>query len=223
MITALYREELHLLANKRIRTVTDLMRQRLAMGKFGSGTSISVNQVLSANYIGDVDKKFDLSYADAVKMVLMDTIDAMALVAGKPSPLFKKLEAAAADPNMGKLIRRVHFVPVTNKKLFDKYYVPSTIGPEDYAWVESDVPTVAVKAMLVHFHPETTASDAEDVQDVKIAKLYQIIKANFDRLQQSGHPKWKDVDLKAPMISGWKSDPAVRFNVDTKKLDTLFD
>ena len=50
-----------------------------------------------------------------------------------------------------------------------------------------------------------------------------IIKANLDRLKATGHPKWKEVDLAAPPIKGWKTDPMVQFKVDVKKLDNLFD
>lgn len=80
------------LAAKNIQSVSDLMRKQFAMGKFGSGTFVTANQVLSANYIGNIEKLFDLTSEEAVKLVLSNKIDAMALVAGKPAPLFKKLD-----------------------------------------------------------------------------------------------------------------------------------
>lgn len=223
LLMSLYCEELHLLGNRSVNSVSDLLKKRLAMGKFGSGTYVSTSQVLSAYFVGDVDKRFDLTYEEAIKALLVDKIDAMAVVAGKPAPLFKKLETIADDPNMGKLLQRLHFIPVDNPKLFKAYYLPSTIGPEDYSWVDESVPTAAVKAVLVYYNNEAEFSKNESARHFKIARLYGMITANIDKLKAEGHPKWREVDLNEPPIEGWRTDPDVKSKVDTKKLDSLFD
>ena len=183
---------------------------------------MTANRVLQICYVGDAEKIFDTSYADAIKQLLVGDIDAMAYVAGKPTALFKKLETIAHDPGMGKLLKRLHFIPIRNKKCLAKYYVASTIGPSDYSWVETEIPTIAPKAVIAYFHDlGNKPGDQEKRQ--KVTQLYNLIKSNIARLKATGHPKWKEVDVDAPPLKGWKIDPSIRHNVELKKIDSLFD
>ncbi len=224
VICQLYNEEVHILANKKIKTVKDLHRKRFATGSFGSGTYVSTAAILSANFVGDVEKIFDIKSEDAVMKLLYDEIDAMALVAGKPTPLFKKMEKMTLDPKMDKLLKRIHFLPVTGSKITEKYYVKSSIDPADYAWIPESVPTVAVKAVLVNYKSNPSDQDENSLgHEMKISKLYQIVKSNIEQLKKNGHPKWKEVDLNAPPLGGWKIDPCVKFEVNPKKVKSIFE
>ncbi|MFH1985723.1 MAG: TAXI family TRAP transporter solute-binding subunit [Pseudomonadota bacterium] len=222
VLLPLYTEELHLLASRRIKCVGDLMKKKIAMGKFGSGTYISTNQVLFANYVGDIDKLFDYTYEAAIKMLLTNKIDAMTLVAGKPVPLFQKLEKIKDDPKLSELLKNLHFVPITNKKLFAQYYEPATLDVSDYSWIEAPVPTVCTRAVLVHYEDSLAVTPSENAKDMEIAKLLKVIKSNISRLQQAGHPKWNEVDFSAPSIKGWRTDSAVQQEGNVNKLDSLF-
>lgn len=164
-----------------------------------------------------------MSYEDAIKDLLVDKIDAMVMDTGKPALLFKKLEKMAGNPEMSALLGRLHFLPITNPRLLEKYYVPSTIDPPDYAWVKAPVPTVALTAILVHYTPAGETGTGAQMKDLKISELYGIIRSSLDDLKTNGHPKWKEVDLQAPPVKGWKSDPAVVHMVDKKRIDQLFD
>ena len=54
------------------------------------------------------------------------------------------------DPRYAPLFAQVHFVPVPADRLRQDYRV-SSIGPDDYAWVQTPVPTIAAQALLVSF------------------------------------------------------------------------
>lgn len=223
VICQLYSEEVHILANEKIKTVKDLMRKKFATGSFGSGTYVSVSAILSLNYVGDVDKIFDLKSEDAIMKLLYGEIDAMVLVAGKPTPLFQKMEKMANDPKLKQLLNRVHFLPITGPHITEKYYVESSIDPADYAWVSKSIPTVAVKSVLVNYNAHPANPDKEELEcDLKLG-LYQILRSNIEELKKTGHPKWNEVNLNAPPLGGWKIDPCVKFDVNPDKVKSIFD
>jgi len=116
----------------------------------------------------------------------------MFYVAGYPVKLFKE-DVTAAD--------RLAVIPITNKSVVEFY--PSVELPAGtYGWQETPVATVAVKSVLISF--DFRRKDCETVG--------QFAKAMADRLPslaESGHPKWKTVDLDFP-LRGWEQYDCVR-------------
>ena len=151
MIYPLYNEEVHLLARKSIRRFTDLEGKAVATGTKGSGNWLTLANLLHQTGIKPSRKITDLKPIDAVIAVLEGKIDAMIYVSGKPVKLFSKLEQLKKNPKFRDLMDTVHFVPLNDPKLLEDYYVASTIGPDDYAWLANKVPTLAVKALLIAF------------------------------------------------------------------------
>src|SRR5216117_2316533 len=140
MVFPLYNEEVHLLARKGIASFDDLAGKRVAIGREGSGTYLTVRLL------------FKVSEVAQREMVLIDTdgalaelragrIDAMFFVAGYPVRLLA--EGVAAADNLV-------LVPITNKDIAE-FYPSVTIPANTYAWQPEPVQTVAVKAVLVSF------------------------------------------------------------------------
>ncbi len=191
MVFPLYNEEVHLLARKGIASFDDLAGKRVAIGREGSGTYLTVRLL------------FKVSEVAPREMVLIDTdgalaelragrIDAMFFVAGYPVRLLA--EGVAAADNLV-------LVPITNKDIAE-FYPSVTIPANTYAWQPEPVQTVAVKAVLVSF--DYRRGDCDNV-----GRLAQVLSTNFEWLTKNGHPKWKTVNLEFP-LKGWEQYDCVK-------------
>ena len=205
LIFPFYNEEVHLFANKEIKRFQDLQGKRVALGTYESGTWLTAKNLLNIAGIKPAEE-LSLSTVDAVTAVLLGEVDAMFYVAGKPVKLFTNLNEV--DNEVAMLLKNVHFVPITNEKILDEY-VRSDIGPGEYSWVKTTIPTVAVKAVLISFDFSSGKSAYYRMRCEQLSKIGQSIRYNIGDLKQKGHPKWKEVDLEKK-FGIWKLDECSR-------------
>ena len=222
MIYPLFSEEVHILARKNISRFSDLEGKRIATGTKGSGNWLTIANLLHIMRIAPAEEITDLKPLDAVIAVLEGKVDAMIYVAGKPVNIFKKLEKLGQQPKFSPLIKAVHFLPLDNSDMLKEYYVPSRINASDYSWLEKDVPTIAVKALLVSFDFSRQNSSYYQNRCGQIRKLSLAIRDNLAYLRQNGHPKWRDVDLDTE-IGKWKRDLCAHPDSPSQTKDELYD
>lgn len=191
MVFPLYNEEIHLLAKKSITSFDELANKRVAIGREGSGTYLTVRLL------------FKVSEVAPREMVLIDTdealaelkagrIDAMFYVAGVPVRLLTEGVTAADE---------LALVSITNKDIAE-FYPRVTIPGGTYAWQPQPVESVAVKSVLVSF--DYRRADCENV-----GKFAQLVSTNMESLMKTGHAKWKQVNLEFP-LKGWEQYDCVR-------------
>lgn len=191
MVFPLYNEEIHLLAKKGMNSFDELANKRVAIGREGSGTYLTVRLL------------FKVSEVAPREMVLIDTdealaelkagrIDAMFYVAGLPVKLLSEGVTAADE---------LALVPITNKDIAE-FYPRVTIPGSTYPWQPQPVETVAVKSVLVSF--DYRRADCDNV-----GKFAQVVSTNIESLVKSGHPKWKQVNLEFP-LKGWEQYDCVK-------------
>ena len=185
MVFPLYNEEIHLLGRKEITDFDDLTDRRVAIGREGSGTYLTARLLFK---VSDVAPK---------EMVLIDTdealtelkagrIDAMFYVAGYPVKLLSE-GVTEADG--------LALIPITNKSITE-FYTRAEIPAGTYPWQPQVLSTVAVKAVMISFDFRRKDCDM-------IGQFAQSISTNLAWLVKNGHPKWKSVDLDAP-LKGWE-------------------
>ena len=185
LVFPLYNEEVHLLGRRGITDFDDLTDRRVAIGREGSGTFLTARLL------------FKVSEVNPKEMVLIDTdealaqlkagrIDAMFYVAGYPVKLFTE-NVTDADG--------LALIPITNKSITE-FYPRADIPANTYAGQTDAVPTVAVKATLISFDFRRRDCDL-------VGQFAQTVAANLPWLVKNGHPKWKSVDLNAP-LKGWE-------------------
>ena len=185
LVFPLYNEEVHLLGRRGITDFDDLTDRRVAIGREGSGTFLTARLLFK---VSDVNPK---------EMVLIDTdealaqlkagrIDAMFYVAGYPVKLFTE-NVTEADG--------LALIPITNKSITE-FYPRAEIPANTYAGQPNPVPTVAVKATLISFDFRRRDCDL-------VGQFAQTVSKNLPWLVKNGHPKWKSVDLDAP-LKGWE-------------------
>jgi TRAP transporter TAXI family solute receptor len=172
----LYKEEIHILGDLSLKTLQDLHGKRVAIGPQRSGTYLTAKTIFFQTGITPSKEVF-LGGKEALDSLRRGEIDAMLYVAGAPATLFS--ENTTADD-------KFQLIGVDDKALDS--YLTAVIPAGTYKWQESDVKTVAVKAVLITF-----SYAGEQCQNV--AKVAKIIHENKAWLDANGHPKWREVNL----------------------------
>jgi uncharacterized protein len=204
-----YLEEVHVLARKDIRTLRDLDGKRVSIGLDGSGVWLTAKNIFRILGIR-ADREESLGTDEAIQRVLTGELDAMFYVAGKPTPAFEPLAkiAASGQPEMVQLLEQVHFVPISEPEIFAETYEQDGVflGPEDYPWMTEQVPTAAVRAILVSFDFSSRQNAYYTLRCTQLGTLGQAIRDNLGVLQSGGgHPKWQEVDLDRG-VPRWQRD-----------------
>ncbi len=194
MVFPFYAEEVHVLARKDINSLAELKDKRVAIGQQGSG-----NMLTAMNLFAVIDVKpeqlVQIPPDEGVVAVLSDEVDATIFTAGKPVTLFKNLEQVGNDKG-GKyahLLKQVHFIPVDDPRILEEYEAAS-ITPQDYDFVEKEVPTVAVTSVLVAFDFSSGKNAYYAQRCNQLEAIGRAIRSNIDYLKANGHAKWKEVN-----------------------------
>jgi TRAP transporter TAXI family solute receptor len=207
LIFPFYNEEVHLFANKSIQSFGDLQGKRVVVGEEGSGNWLTAINLLQLTGVKP-SELLQIAPLSGVTAVLKGEADAMFYVAGKPVSLFTKVGNLINKPEFAAMLANVHFVPLDDPQML-REYVAARIGPADYEWLDRETPTIAVKAVLMSFDFSDKQSPYFVQRCKQLAILGQAIRANLDALQQTGHPKWKEVNLDEK-VGIWSLDSCSR-------------
>lgn len=191
MVFPLYNEEIHVLGRKDITDFDNLAGKRVAVGEEGSGTYLTARLLLEVTGVQPAELVM-VGTDEALSRLKANQVDAMFYVAGYPVKLFSEGVAAADE---------LALVPIRNKKAAE-FYLQTKIPAGTYPWQGSEVNTVAVKAVLVSY-------DFRNLDCESVGRLAKILYENIAWLRENGHPKWKSVDLDAP-LKGWEQYDCVR-------------
>jgi TRAP transporter TAXI family solute receptor len=216
LIFPFYNEEVHLFAARSIQRFQDLQGKRLVVGERESGNWLTSTNLLQMLGITPGETLY-LPPKEAAVAVLKGEADAMIYVAGKPVKLFTALGDLKEQPEFAPLFEKVHFVPLEDTLMLREYGA-STIGPADYPWLTDLTPTIAVKAVLMSFDFSSKRSPYFQQRCEELAKIGKAIRGGIEQLKQSGHPKWKEVDLEAD-VGTWQRDTCSRTAVGDTKTD----
>lgn len=204
MILPLYHEEVHILARKEIRQLSDLTGKRVVIGEDGSGHMLTAINLFAM--MGVTPKKIlRKSPPEGVLALLDKQVDAVFFVGGKPVKLFKNLEALKEKDNTKYqfLLSDIHFLPLKEPRMLEEYQV-AEITPQDYAFVGEAVPTIAVTAVLVTYD-FSGGGKRQKARCQQLRTLADVLRKQLPELQAKGHPKWREVRLdEAPPI--WQKD-----------------
>ncbi|MFO1372849.1 MAG: TAXI family TRAP transporter solute-binding subunit [Candidatus Competibacteraceae bacterium] len=207
LIFPFYNEEVHLFASKSIKTINDLQGKRVVVGEQGSGNWLTAMNLLQIASVKPAET-LSMPPLQGVTTVLKGEADAMFYVAGKPVSLFTKVGDLITKPEFAPMLAKVHFVPLDDPRLLREYQ-PAQIGVADYEWSDGNVPTIAVKAVLMSFDFSGKQNPYFVQRCQQLAKLGQVIRANLSQLRQTGHPKWKEVNLEEK-VGIWPLDSCSR-------------
>ncbi len=197
MVFPLYNEEIHLIGRNSLQNFADLEGKRVAVGKEGSGTYLTARLLFEISGVQPAEM-VTFGTNDALAGLKEGTIDAMFYVAGYPVKLL------AADISVED---NLVLLPIENEAITG-FYPRTTIPAGTYDWQQEDVPTVAVKAVLISYN-------FRNVNCENVGRVGKLIYENMDWLKRNGHPKWKAVDLDYP-LKGWQ-----QYDCVARKLGTI--
>ncbi|MCF3638657.1 TAXI family TRAP transporter solute-binding subunit [Rhizobium sp. TRM95111] len=194
----LYNEEIHVLAKKDIATMKDLAGRKVAIGVKDSGTFLTASLILDILQVTDAVRVPDNPDV-ALPKLLSGEIDAFFYVAGAPAALFG---GGAIDGN------RFHLVPITEAPLLATY-TPSRIEAGTYSFQQTPVDVIAVKAVMMTYDYDLKRNAYHRESCRTVSDFSSLILNNLEGLKQTGHPKWKTVDLTA-LPPGWQVGVCVK-------------
>ncbi|MCB0823336.1 MAG: TAXI family TRAP transporter solute-binding subunit [Bacteroidales bacterium] len=182
VVLPLANEEIHLVtkAQNGIMGLQDLNDKTVAIGTIDQGTYATANLIKDRSEVYWTSR--NIHFDQAMNDLHMDHIDAFFFVGSAP--------VAKLDLNPQAMADDLALVPLEDFNGWARYYQNDTIFAGEYKWLEQDVPTFAVRTLLVVNEAKLTPDDKN-----KILKLKMAIQNKFDELKMNGHPKWSEVDF----------------------------
>jgi TRAP transporter TAXI family solute receptor len=194
----LYNEEVHVLARSGLSGIRDLEGQKVAIGVKDSGTFLTASLILDILQVKDAER-LPLNPDEALPKLQAGEIDAFFYVAGAPASLFA---SADIDPD------KFHLLPITEAPLLATYTETSIPGGT-YGFQQEAVDLVAVKAVLMTYDYDPNRNAYHRESCTTVSDFSSLVLNNMDRLRETGHPKWKSVDLTA-LPPGWQVGSCVK-------------
>ncbi|WP_075289098.1 TAXI family TRAP transporter solute-binding subunit [Pararhizobium arenae] len=194
----LYDEEIHILARREIADVKALAGKKVAVGVKDSGTFLTASLVLDILQVEPAEK-LPLNPDAALPKLLSGELDAFFYVAGAPASLF------AGDTIDG---AKFHLLPITQAPLLATY-TKARIEAGTYGFQEEPVDLIAVKAVMMTYDYDIKRNAYQRESCKAVSDFSNLVINNLDRLKQTGHPKWKTVDLTA-LPPGWQVGVCVK-------------
>ncbi|SOF01601.1 hypothetical protein SAMN05446635_9702 [Burkholderia sp. OK233] len=200
LIMPLYDEEINVVvrADSPMKTFVDIKDKSISVGLLGSGTAQTATTLYHLMFGQAIPEQNvqHLSNEDALAALIVKKVDVAIIVVGQPAKLFNDM-----NPELLQQIRPLKVDPNAPETARAKQtYFPTTLRAASYPnWLKEDVPTLTVKAFLVTYDYglRDTVGNLNHFADS--------LCANFDNLQEHGHPKWKQVKLELPpLVRGWK-------------------
>jgi uncharacterized protein len=197
-IAPLFTEEFHLLARPEIETLTDLAGKTVNLGEEGGASAILGREVF--NRLDVRIKEVNLGLDAALDGMRTGQVFATLLVSGKPVHFL----ARYAQPD------GIHFLPVPASPAPEHDYLPTTLRHDDYPNIIAageSVDTIGIQSALFAYN--------WPIRSERFRLLESFVQTFFSRfpefLDDSHHPKWREVNL-AAWLPGWQRfGPAKRW------------
>src|SRR5262249_53162920 len=173
-------------------------------GLVGSGAAFITHTLYRMMFGGpmpEADATFMPNDEALVKLITDKSIDVAVVAAGQPAPIIANMK-----PEAQKFIKLLKFDPKhPSSKRPLSIYAQSTVRAASYPNILSeDFTTISVGAFLVTYDYKVEATTQY------LVRFARSLCQNFDTLQKSGHPKWREVSLALPELNkGWTYYPPI--------------
>lgn len=201
-ISQMYIGELHVFARHDIKSLQDLEGKTVSFHAKGAGPT-TTGPILFGRLGINVNPVF-INNSIAIEKMKTGEIAAILHTVGKPNNLFTNIKSR----DIG------HFLPVEYTEKFSDYYVPSTLGHEDYPNLfepGEKIETLGIPVVLAVYN-----WSKENDRYRRVERFIQYYFERFETLKKPPyHPKWKEINLAAE-VPGW-----TRFPVAQELLDKM--
>ena len=190
VICPLANEEIHVVVKKSsgITNLQGLENKIVAIGSKNQGTFATATFMKERSQVNWVAQH--IHFDQALMDLAEEKIHAFIIVGSAP------IEKINIDP-------RVMIDPLTIINLEDlngwaQYYDSAVINKDDYKWLEENITTFSVKSVLIVNDVKITNTDRAEIK-----RLMDGIRSNRAKLNDQGHPAWKEIDLTNWSDSEW--------------------
>lgn len=223
LIFPFYNEEVHVIARKDIKSFYDLHGKIVSVGQDGSGSWLTSTNLFTITGVQPATT-LRISPEEGLAEVLNGRADAMIFVAGKPVKLFENMAKLKNYENFSKMLEGIHFLPMNDERVL-KEYGATKITSADYSFVKEEVPTIAVASVLVAHDFSTNGTLYGKARCAEIRDFSSALRRRLGELKQSGHPKWREVNLDLN-IGVWQKDkcstlPQAPSSLEKELLNTI--
>jgi TRAP transporter TAXI family solute receptor len=194
-ITKLYNEEMHVIAPKEIRRLSDLNGKTVSVDLPNGGTFVTAMTVFER--LGIKPKLVFIEQRLAYEKLRKGEIDALVAVQGKPSKFITQVK----DENL-------HLVPIDYAPALQSDYLPSRMSAEDYPALipaGTSIDTIAVPAILAAYN-WAPGTDRYRKVELFVNRLFDHL---ADLQKPPFHPKWQEAVLTSE-LPGWVRFPAAQ-------------
>ena len=188
-ISEMYVAEFHVYARAEIKSLKDLQGKKVGFNTKGSAANITGK--IAFQRLGINIEPVFINNSIALEKMKTGEIAALIHTVGKPNDLFKKETGENG----------FHFLPLEYNEKFSDYYVPSTIGHDDYPNLikaGETINTIGVPVVLAVYN-WPLGSDRHR----RVERFIQSYFERFETLRKPPfHPKWQEINL-AAKVPGW--------------------
>lgn len=190
-IAKLHSEEVHLISDKKLKSISELEGKVVAVH---DGSAL-VSGSLIFDKLGVKPAKWvEMPMQEAAARIRRGEVDAVICVTGKPISGFDRLLKLNAD---------LRLVPIKYAEALQQSYLPARLTDTDYPGLVEpgrSIETVAVGTVLAVFNWNSNKDRYRRLQ-----KFVDAFFSKFDKvISQTGrHPKWNEVNL-AARLPGWQ-------------------
>jgi len=204
VIMPLYNTEIHYIvrADSPLNYLHDLKDAKINGGLVGSGAALITHTLYRMMFgapMPEAQATFMSNEEALVKLIGDKSVDVVVVAAGQPAPLIANMK-----PEAQKFIKLLKFDPEhPSAKLPLTTYTPATVRAASYPnLLTEDFTTISVGAFLVTYDYNLKGT----VESFR--SFGRALCQNFERLQEQGHPKWREVRLNLPELGqGWTYYP----------------
>ncbi len=170
-------EEIHLITkiDAPIKSIKDLELKKVGVGARTQGTNITASTIKNRTGINWTD--VEIHSNESYEALMNGDIDAFFYVGGAPVSILNELDCNG----------KIKLVPIKHKAL-KSINAKKKISACTYKWQKKTIKTYSVSTLMVLNVSKSSKDFKKEVE-----KLYFDIKENVSKLQEIGHPKWKDV------------------------------
>lgn len=183
-------EQIHLVtkASNGYSGLRDMSKKNVAIGSEEQGTFRTAMLIRERSQVEWTSQNTHLD--DCLAALNLNKIHAFFIVSSAP---IRQL-----DLNPQSMVDKLALVPLEDFNDWAKYYKRDTIYKADYKWLDNDIPTYGVPALLVVNEGKLTEEERTSVGKLKTA-----IETSYEQLKTKGHSKWKEVNLRDWSESDW--------------------
>lgn len=191
MVFPFYKEEIHIVGRTGITNFSQLAGRKVAIGAQGSGNWVTSQIIASKTNIKWTP--VEVAPNDGITQLANGSVDAVVVVGGKPYPALRDLGPFATG--------KIQLISLQHPTL-DGFYSKAMIPEGIYPWQKTPVQTYAVQSILATYDYKSP------VMQKDIGNMVSCTINNLNKLQATGHPKWREVDPSDLKKVNWPVHPA---------------